>query len=672
MSSKFIHIWIFVALACFASCIGTDYKDYSEENSALMKDLSHKKNYPRIMHLADSLEGVGRMTVGESYYWQGYASYRMMQYSTAEFYWRSAIDATKESKKAVDIAYYAKSASYLVSMLCRFRDYENALKITSETTSRIENLQCDTTGDYANLLIFMGCSQKHFHMSDSAVSVLFNRAYRQHMSNIEKNPTSEIYKDAIAGVINMAYSCINERDYKEALVWTENMRQLVEQYKLKISNSEPYVDKQWARYKIFLATTKEGLGKRKEAARAFDEYQKSNFAETFEGKADACDYLVLAGRWDEAAQSYTNLNAHFQMFQLKFSLENIQRYLLKKHHANQMAGQNDTANVVANQICEHLDSAIIYSYKEEAEEQEYIRQKEQEIIEQQARLDRQLMYGAVVFFAIIFIALVVYAFISRRHSRRLAEKNEQLKIANARAEESSQMKTNFIQQISHEIRTPLNILSGFTQIITTPGMELEEEEREEINKGIVANTDRITGLVNKMLEMADASSQAVINCTDEVTAEQIAIDAIGHVGIAQREGVEFEYLDETEASTVIMHTSKQQAVRVLSLLLDNACKFLVAPLEKVSGTVRLRIRKDADKNNGKQTCVSFIVEDTGIGVPPEDAERIFDEFVQIDDYYDGTGIGLTVARSIARRMGGDVVLDTTYTSGARFVMTLPL
>ena len=69
--------------------------------------------------------------------------------------------------------------------------------------------------------------------------------------------------------------------------------------------------------------------------------------------------------------------------------------------------------------------------------------------------------------------------------------------------------------------------------------------------------------------------------------------------------------------------------------------------------------------------VQFIVEDTGIGVPAAEAEHIFDEFVQLDEYYNGTGIGLTVARSLARRLGGDVVLDTTHTLGARFVFTLP-
>ena len=67
----------------------------------------------------------------------------------------------------------------------------------------------------------------------------------------------------------------------------------------------------------------------------------------------------------------------------------------------------------------------------------------------------------------------------------------------------------------------------------------------------------------------------------------------------------------------------------------------------------------------------MIVEDSGIGVPPEEAEHIFEEFVQLDEFYEGTGIGLTIARSMARRMGGDVTLDTSYSPGARFILSLP-
>ena len=97
---------------------------------------------------------------------------------------------------------------------------------------------------------------------------------------------------------------------------------------------------------------------------------------------------------------------------------------------------------------------------------------------------------------------------------------------------------------------------------------------------------------------------------------------------------------------------------MLALLLENAVKFT----EK--GSVCLRIVL-------KQRFVYFFVEDSGIGIPPEEAEHIFEQFVQLDEYREGTGIGLTVARSLARRLGGDVILDTSYTFGARFVFSLP-
>ena len=89
----------------------------------------------------------------------------------------------------------------------------------------------------------------------------------------------------------------------------------------------------------------------------------------------------------------------------------------------------------------------------------------------------------------------------------MMETNRQLMAANERAQESSKMKSNFIKQISHEIRTPLNILSGFTQIITTPGLQLSDEERDKINQDIVDNTNRITSLINKMLELSGKGQQ---------------------------------------------------------------------------------------------------------------------------------------------------------------------
>ena len=272
-----------------------------------------------------------------------------------------------------------------------------------------------------------------------------------------------------------------------------------------------------------------------------------------------------------------------------------------------------------------------------------------------------------------FVVLVV---VMRRANRRLAaghrkltdayaqlaEKNEALQTANARAEESSRMKTQFIQQISHEIRTPLNILHGFTQVLTSSDMELTADERLDISHRMTENSKRITNLVNKMLEISDAYSMAVIERTDGVSVGDIMKQAVQESGIEQVQHLSFAIEGDAQTGQLLLTTNKRMVSRALSLLLDNAQKFTT------EGSVTLTATLSNDR-----TQVLFSVEDTGIGVAPDDAERIFEPFVQLDDYYDGTGIGLTVARSIVRRLGGDIVLDTQHPApGTRFVMTLPL
>jgi signal transduction histidine kinase len=106
-----------------------------------------------------------------------------------------------------------------------------------------------------------------------------------------------------------------------------------------------------------------------------------------------------------------------------------------------------------------------------------------------------------------------------------------------------------------------------------------------------------------------------------------------------------------------LRTNKLYAVRALSQLLENAVKFTH------EGSITLSMTHTDEK-------VRFTVEDTGIGIPADQTEHIFDEFFQLDPFAEGTGIGLTVARSIAQRMGGDLWLDTDYKEGSRFVLEL--
>ena len=162
-----------------------------------------------------------------------------------------------------------------------------------------------------------------------------------------------------------------------------------------------------------------------------------------------------------------------------------------------------------------------------------------------------------------------------------------------------------------------------------------------------------------MLELSEASSQTIIERTDDVPAMLIATQAIESSGIRKGGNIHFNLQSSEAIGGVILHTNLRYAVRALAQLLDNAQKFT----EKGSATLRV------EQQDG---MMAYTVEDTGIGVPKQEAERIFAEFVQLDDYYDGTGIGLPVARSIARRLGGDIRYDAAYTGGARFIMTLPL
>jgi signal transduction histidine kinase len=203
-------------------------------------------------------------------------------------------------------------------------------------------------------------------------------------------------------------------------------------------------------------------------------------------------------------------------------------------------------------------------------------------------------------------------------------------------------------------------------------MTYDEATLSDIKHQISENTDRIANLVNKMLELSDAKNKGVIECSDRVTAVQIAVEAINASGITEAGHLTFDMMVSPDAENTTIQTNLQAAVRALSLVLDNARKFTAPPEARQQEKLTDHQQKVVLRTTVSSGRLFFSVEDTGIGIPHKEAERIFEEFVQLDEYYDGTGIGLTVARSLARRIGGDIMLDTAYIGGSRFVMTLPI
>ena len=662
-----------------SSCNHTKNEEEIAEVNLKLQEADKQKDYQHLLMLADSLGKTGDLQEGESYYWQAYAYYRMKHRRAAEFFWKEAMNATENATDANSLTIYAKSASYLAGLYIRYINFTSAHRVVKPALEKLDKAGFDESSDYTNLLIFAGCCKGYFNPEDSVCRQLFDRAYERHLQHISNDPSPETYRNAVVGFINIAYGWLSVKKYQFGLTWTERLGRLVKDYKKRYPQDEAYIDKQWARYIIFSAIALEALGQMDKADEAFTEYQQTRFSKTFEGQMDASDYLLMAGHWEEAAENLSNLDELFASEQAGQSLEDIQTKLLKKYHANYKAGFTESANVVANQICQRLDSAIIRSQWVDSEEQETIRLKEEQILEQQERISKGRMMALITTIILLSIFFVVYTIIRHRAQNRLAaaytqleKKNEQLVVANACAEESARMKTNFIQQISHEIRTPLNILSGFTQIVTTPGMELDDETKTDINHQITENTDRITELVNKMLELSDASSISVIECTDQIPVMQIASEAIDAAGIGEAPHLIFELQADPAVENLILHTNQTAATRALTLLLDNAQKFTHAPEAKGSQILTDEKAHALLKISVEQGNILFTVEDTGIGVPTEEAEHIFEEFVQLDEYYNGTGIGLTVARSLVRRIGGDIKIDTSYKAGARFVMQLPM
>ena len=325
-----------------------------------------------------------------------------------------------------------------------------------------------------------------------------------------------------------------------------------------------------------------------------------------------------------------------------------------------MLGRGDEAARIYQRLYHEKDSLFGRDARQHLDELNTLFQVDELKMEQQ---QSKFLY-MVIAASSIMVALLLLVLYGWHTAIRHKKVSEELRIANEKAKASSKMKTEFVRNISHEIRTPLNILSGFTQILTTPGIDLPESEKADIQERVEENTDRITKLVDRMLELSDISSEAVIERKDQADVQDIMDQAINQscIILHTRPGdkdsdVEFAKTGSLAKESVVVRTNKLYAVRALSQILENAAKFTY------KGSITLQVEYTDSK-------VRFIVEDTGVGIPVDEAEHVFDEFVQLDEFADGTGIGLTVARSIAQRMGGDLWLDTNYTQGARFVFEI--
>lgn len=242
-------------------------------------------------------------------------------------------------------------------------------------------------------------------------------------------------------------------------------------------------------------------------------------------------------------------------------------------------------------------------------------------------------------------------------NKELLQSRSELMCAKEQAENASIMKTEFIQNMSHEIRTPLNSIVGFSQIVSS--MSKDNEETKEYANIIEQSSNNLLQLIEDVLNISNLDSGSEIPVDTLTDATALCSECIDRIKPYLIPGVALKL--ETEADEFQFNTNPAHLSQILCHLLKNAAKFTK------EGQVTLEWHTDKTHKN-----IIFSVTDTGIGIPIDKQEFIFERFAKIDTFVQGTGLGLPIGRICAEKMGGSLILDTEYTDGSRFILTLPL
>lgn len=269
-------------------------------------------------------------------------------------------------------------------------------------------------------------------------------------------------------------------------------------------------------------------------------------------------------------------------------------------------------------------------------------------------------------------AMLVFLVINNRWNHRLSIKNRQLErernvvvaqnkqlaVERDRAEQALSVKTSFIQSMTHEIRTPLNAISGFSQVLATPDIDIPQEQRLELSTRIQENTRQLTTILDDLIMISELES----NCSAPPLEDCPATAIVGFSADAFRPLVPATLtfnIDNKVDEDLIVRTNPHMINTILQKLFSNAVKFTS------QGGITLRLSRSDDR-----LCISVI--DTGPGIPAEKKDFVFERFSKLDSFVPGTGLGLSIARMTAERIHGTLTLDTSYVGGAKFDLVIPI
>ncbi len=259
-------------------------------------------------------------------------------------------------------------------------------------------------------------------------------------------------------------------------------------------------------------------------------------------------------------------------------------------------------------------------------------------------------------------AIMQAAYTKEMLLRENARQREELMLAKERAEQASEAKSRFLATMSHEIRTPMNVVTGLATVLAKSQLN---DDQKKIVETLRTNADLLLKLINDLLDISRIEDDRVALETIRYQPAEILKDI--HLMFepdASRKGLHLELADHTHGDVLMGDRTRLQ--QVLMNLVSNALKF--------TDEGRIVISAETRSDGDDHVVLDLSVRDTGIGIPAEKLPLIFDKFTQADETitrrFGGSGLGLSIARSLVELMGGTIRVESRQGEGSSFFVNL--
>ena len=264
--------------------------------------------------------------------------------------------------------------------------------------------------------------------------------------------------------------------------------------------------------------------------------------------------------------------------------------------------------------------------------------------------------------------VATYADISELKQREteLDDLVHELQVARDAAETANRTKSSFLANMSHELRTPLNAIIGLTDMMISNAPRFGTEKAAEPLRRVHRAGEHLLDLINEVLDLSKIEAGKLDLNVETVKIPRLIDEVVGTArGLAEQN--KNRLIVECPPDIAPLLVDSLRLRQILLNLLSNACKFTK------DGEVSLHVTPVSVEG---RNWVDFAVADTGIGLTPEQMNKLFEEFVQADQTtarnYGGTGLGLAITRKLCRMMGGDVLVTSEIGKGSTFVARLPM